>query len=177
MKRFTTVPLCRGLGEKEEGWEKAHLLTLFYLQTVFTFYLHIADQASDLSVQNPMTTTYLTGHLTSVSNVPAPRWCPAELEQKPIFKHPCILRMIVCILLCVRVRSVAKCFQLFATPWTVPMRLLCPWIPQAKILQWVAISSSRGIFLTQGSNQSLLSLRQWQADSLPLSHLGSPGIQ
>ena len=30
---------------------------------------------------------------------------------------------------------------------------------------------SPGIFLTQGSNQSLL---RWQADSLPLSHLGSP---
>ena len=74
------------LGEKEEGREKAHPLTLFYLQTVFTLYFHIANQASDLSVQNPMTTTYLTGHLTSIANVPAPRWCPPELKQKPIFK-------------------------------------------------------------------------------------------
>ena len=38
-------------------------------------------------------------------------------------------------------------------------------------LEWVAISSSRGIFLIQGSNQCLL---HWQVDSLPLSHLGSP---
>ena len=38
-------------------------------------------------------------------------------------------------------------------------------------LEWVAISSSRGIFLAQGSNQCLL---HWQVDSLPLSHLGSP---
>ena len=36
---------------------------------------------------------------------------------------------------------------------------------QARILEWVAISSS---FLTQGSNLSLL---HWQVDSLPLSHL------
>ena len=44
---------------------------------------------------------------------------------------------------------------------------------QARILEWVAISSSRGIFPTQGSNPRLL---HWQADSLPVSHLGSPGI-
>ena len=31
-----------------------------------------------------------------------------------------------------------------------------------------------GIFLTQGSNPHLLGLLPWQADSLPLSHLGSP---
>ena len=31
-----------------------------------------------------------------------------------------------------------------------PIRLLCPGISQARILQWVAISFSKGIFLTQG---------------------------
>ena len=31
-------------------------------------------------------------------------------------------------------------------------------ILQAKILEWIAISYSRGIFLTQGSNQYLLCL-------------------
>ena len=41
---------------------------------------------------------------------------------------------------------------------------------QARILEWVAISFSRGIFLTQGLNLCLLS---WQADSLLLSHQGS----
>ena len=45
---------------------------------------------------------------------------------------------------------------------------------QARILEWVAISSSRGIFLTQGSTWWLLGLLQ--VDSLPLSHLGSPKI-
>ena len=43
----------------------------------------------------------------------------------------------------------------------------------ARILEWVAISSSRGIFLTQGSNPHLLHLLHWQVDSLLLSHLGS----
>ena len=41
---------------------------------------------------------------------------------------------------------------------------------QTRILVWVVISVSRGSFSTQGSNSYLL---HWQADSLPLSHLGS----
>ena len=40
-------------------------------------------------------------------------------------------------------------------------------ISQARILEWVAISFSRGSFPTQGSNLCLL---HWQASSLPLSH-------
>ena len=44
-------------------------------------------------------------------------------------------------------------------------------ISQARVLEQITISFSRGIFLTQGLNQCLL---LWQADSLPLSHLGRP---
>ena len=46
-------------------------------------------------------------------------------------------------------------------------------ISQAKILEWVAIPFSRGIFLTQGLNPYLL---HWQVDSLLLSCQGSPII-
>ena len=42
---------------------------------------------------------------------------------------------------------------------------------QARILPWVAHSLLWGIFPNQGSNSGLL---HWQADSLQLSHLGSP---
>ena len=45
---------------------------------------------------------------------------------------------------------------------------------QGRILEWVAMPSSRGSFLTQGSNPHPLYLWHWQADSLPLSHLESP---
>ena len=38
---------------------------------------------------------------------------------------------------------------------------------------WVVISSSKEIFSTQGSNVHLL---HWQADSSPLSHLGSQSV-
>ena len=43
-------------------------------------------------------------------------------------------------------------------------------ISWARILEWVAISFSRGILLTQGSHLCLL---YWQVDSLLLSHLGN----
>ena len=41
-------------------------------------------------------------------------------------------------------------------------------ILQARILEWVAMSSSRGIFPTQGLNPYLLHLLHWQVGSLPL---------
>ena len=47
---------------------------------------------------------------------------------------------------------------------------------QARILEWVAISYSRGSSCsrsTQGSNLYLLHLLHWQADSLPLCYLES----
>ena len=43
-----------------------------------------------------------------------------------------------------------------------------------RILEWVAISSSTGIFPTHGVNPSLPWLLHWQVDSLLLSHLGIP---
>ena len=54
----------------------------------------------------------------------------------------------------------------FVTPWTVAC--------QARILEWVDISSSRGFSQPRELNLCLLGLLHWQADSLPLSHLGSP---
>ena len=49
-----------------------------------------------------------------------------------------------------------------------PARLLNPWILQARILEWVATPSSKGIFLSQGSNLHFLRLLHWQMHSLPL---------
>ena len=49
-------------------------------------------------------------------------------------------------------------------------RLLCPWDFPGKDTGGVAISFSRGIFPTQGSNPHQ---QHWQMDSLPLSHLES----
>ena len=52
-----------------------------------------------------------------------------------------------------------------------PTRLLCPWDFPGKNTRMGCHFLLQGIFLTQGLNPHLL---PWQADSLPLSHLGSP---
>ena len=51
--------------------------------------------------------------------------------------------------------------------------LLCPWNSPSKNTGVGCHFIPQGIFLTQGSNPCLL---HWQADSLPLSHLGSPPL-
>ena len=47
-------------------------------------------------------------------------------------------------------------------------------ILQARILEWVAMLSSGGIFPIQGLNPSLLRLLHWQVGSLPLAPPGKP---
>ena len=54
-----------------------------------------------------------------------------------------------------------------------PTRLLCPWDSPGKNIGMGSHSFLQGIVPTQGSNLPLL---HWQADSLPLSHLGSPTL-
>ena len=58
---------------------------------------------------------------------------------------------------------------LSASPLDCTPRLLCLWI--FRILEWGLHLLLHGIFWTQGSNVHLL---HWQADSLLLSHQGSP---
>ena len=59
--------------------------------------------------------------------------------------------------------------QLFVTPWTVAHQApLSMGILQVRILEWVAMPSSRGVFQTQGSNRHVLCLLYWQVDYLPL---------
>ena len=47
-------------------------------------------------------------------------------------------------------------------------------ILQTRILEWVAMASSRGIFPTQGLNLYLLYLLHWQTGSSPLALPGKP---
>ena len=66
---------------------------------------------------------------------------------------------------------------LFATPWTVALPGSSDQgISQPRILEWVAISFSRGIFPTQESNPHLSLLLHWQADALPLAPPGKPNL-
>jgi len=80
------------------------------------------------------------------------------------------------LIVCACMPSPSSHVRLFATLWTVPTRLLCPWDSPGKntgvgchaLLQW--------IFPTQGSNPCLLSLLHWQVGSLPLAPPGKPQI-
>ena len=54
-----------------------------------------------------------------------------------------------------------------------PTRFLCPWDFPGKNTGMGYHFLLQGIFLTQGSNLDLLHLLHWQANSLPLCHLGS----
>ena len=47
-------------------------------------------------------------------------------------------------------------------------------ISQARILEWVAISSSRGFSPPRDQTHISCIFVHWQEDSLPLSHMGSP---
>ena len=63
---------------------------------------------------------------------------------------------------------------LLATLWTILPSLLCPWSFPGKSTGAGCQFLVQAIFSTQGSNPPLLYLLHWQADSLALSHLGSP---
>ena len=64
-----------------------------------------------------------------------------------------------------------SCVRLFATPWTIARQApLSMGILQARLLEWIATSFSRGIFPTQGSNPGLLHCKQILYH---LSHQGS----
>ena len=63
---------------------------------------------------------------------------------------------------------------LFVTLWTVACQApLSMGFFQARILEWVASSSSRGSSQSRDQTHGLLYLLHWPAGSLPLSHLGS----
>ena len=65
--------------------------------------------------------------------------------------------------------------QLFATPWTTAYQApLSMRFSRQEYLTGFYHFLLQGSFLTQGSNPCLLHLLDWQVDSLPLKHLGSP---
>ena len=78
--------------------------------------------------------------------------------------------MIACVLSCF------SCVQLFATPWTVAHQAPLPMEEQEFPGKHTGVGCHaflQGIFPTQGADLCLL---HWQADSLPLSHRGSPTL-
>ena len=101
-------------------------------------------------------------------------WCPLAgkwINQSQYIypvQHVCV---------CACVRSAAELYPTLCDPMdcSLPGSFIVG-IFLARILGWVTISFSRGIFQTQGLNPSLLYLLHWQRDSLPLCHLGTPWL-
>ena len=69
---------------------------------------------------------------------------------------------------CLRACMLRLCLTLFDPMDCSPLSCSVCGILQARILEWVAVPSSRRVFLIQGSNLSLFHLLNWQASSLPL---------
>ena len=74
---------------------------------------------------------------------------------------------------CVHAKSLQSCPTLCDPTYFSPPGSVYE-ISQARILEWVAISFSRGSSLLKGVNPSLLHLLHWQASSLPAEPLGKP---
>ena len=69
-----------------------------------------------------------------------------------------------------------SCVPLFVTPRTVASWAPHPWDFPSKNTGVGCHFLLQGLFLIKGLNPCLLHLLQWQADSLPLCHLGIPRI-
>ena len=67
--------------------------------------------------------------------------------------------------------------QLVATQWTVAISLLCPWDSPCKNTGVGCHALLQGIFLTQGSNLSLLHCRWIRWILYHLSHQRSPSMK
>ena len=66
------------------------------------------------------------------------------------------------------------CVRLFVAPWTEAHQILCPWDSPGKNTGVGCHFLLQGIFLTQGSNQCLLHLLHWKADSFTTEPPGKP---
>ena len=126
------------------------------------------DLSSDL--QPPVQTFYLNLHL----NIKCPshslsQWGPWSFDQILVLlqsssRHVCVLSHFSCVQLC----NPIDC----SLPGSSVHRIL-----QVRTLEWVTISSSRGIFPTQGSNSSLSHLCIGKWILYHWCHLGSPSWQ
>ena len=86
----------------------------------------------------------------------------------------------MCVCVCARVRACVCTLshvRALCDPidWS-PLGSSVPEIFQARILEWGAISYSKGIFLTQGLNLRLLCFLHWQVGSLPAEPPGKPQV-
>ena len=78
--------------------------------------------------------------------------------------------------MCVRVKLLQSCPTLCNPMDHSLVGFSVHGILQARILKWIAMPSSQGIFPSQESNPCLLGLLHWETGSLPLVPLGMPNV-
>jgi len=89
-------------------------------------------------------TTPAMAHLCLLFFSPGITGSSSECVLFPACWHNFIIYMCVCVWWGGGVFSCFSCVQLFVTPWTVDLQASVHGIFQARILEWMAISSSRG---------------------------------
>ena len=94
------------------------------------------------------------------------KWSKSEIERQMPYGTTYALSQLTC--------SLYLCAQPLSRVWLSASRLLCPCNFPAKNAGVGCHFLLQGVCLTQGSNFHLLHLLHWQADSLPLCHLGIP---
>ena len=87
--------------------------------------------------------------------------------EETTFRHVCVC---VCVCVCEVISVVFDSLQLYGLQ---PTRLCCLWDSPGRILEWVAMPSSRGSSQLRDRTPSPAA-PALQANSLPLSHWGSP---
>ena len=134
---------------------------------------------------------FLISSLLIVSHLSSKRWACISIRHRERVLLTLLLSVIVntknlkhtlCSFPCgvynylyVCVLSHFSCVRLCVTPWTVARQAPLS-MGLSRREYWSELLSSRGVFLSQGSNTSLLCLLHWQAGSLPLATLGKPQI-
>ena len=101
------------------------------------------------------------------SGLPIPCRASLQISNSKLLKVVLKVCMLSCSIVCYSLRSPMDC----SPPGSSVQGIL-----QARILEWVAISYSRGSSWSRNRIQHVLCLLHWQADSLPPCHPGRPSI-
>ena len=90
-------------------------------------------------------------------------WWECKLVQplwRTVRRFPKRTKKRIAMCVCCSSVQLLSCVQLFATPWTIPTRILCPWNSPGKNTGVGSHSFLQGIFPTLGLNLGLPHFRQ-----------------
>jgi len=139
------------------------------IKTTMWYYLIPARMAS---IKMNTNNKFAKGHGEKGTSVHC--WWECKLVQplwRTVWRFPKRTKKRIAMCVCCSSVQLLSCVQLFATPWTIPTRILCPWNSPGKNTGVGSHSFLQGIFPTLGLNLGLPYFRQI---FYHLSHQGSP---